>query len=253
MPGGRSNFWTIHHNTLTWSRKHVLADLKPYVCTSELCEMKLFADRQMWFTHELQNHLVEWRCCFCSHLPQQTVEKFQDHVRKKHRDQFSDDQLPALVKFCQQPLDRLSPTACPFCDEWEAALWEANTHVSPDDDLVVTPRQFRHHVGRHMEQLALFAIPRGYKEDDDDDDDDDADSGRAARRRGSDDSSDRSVVRPDYEEEDNPPLHVAAFEGREDDVRALLDESLGRDGVRFQEGDTWGSGRAHDQACSYRR
>ncbi|RYP69577.1 hypothetical protein DL771_006014 [Monosporascus sp. 5C6A] len=33
---------------------------------------------------------------------------------------------------------------------------------------VVTPTQFRHHVGLHMQQLALFAIPRGYLEDDQD-------------------------------------------------------------------------------------
>ncbi|OXV09550.1 hypothetical protein Egran_02691, partial [Elaphomyces granulatus] len=144
--------------------KHVMRDLKPYVCTSETCDLKLFADRHTWFTHELQNHLVEWRCCFCSYSPQQSLKDFRDHVRKKHAGMFVDGQLPALARACQQPIDRLSPTACPFCDEWEAALRKSNSHISATTELVVTPQQFRHHVGRHMEQLALFAIPRGYKE-----------------------------------------------------------------------------------------
>jgi hypothetical protein len=77
---------------------------------------------------------------------------------------FVNGQLPALARACQQPIDRLSPTACPFCDEWEAALRKSNPHISPTTSLVVTPQQFRHHLGRHMAQLVLFAIPRGYKE-----------------------------------------------------------------------------------------
>ncbi|OXV08800.1 hypothetical protein Egran_03437 [Elaphomyces granulatus] len=160
--------WTIqrftHQNS--WS-KHVMRDLKPYVCTSEQCDLKLFADRHAWFTHELQNHLIEWRCCFCSYPPQQSLKEFQDHVRKKHADISADGQLPALTRACRQPIDRLSPTACPFCDEWEAALRKLNSHIPAATSLVVTVQQFRHHVGRHMEQLALFAIPRGYKENDD--------------------------------------------------------------------------------------
>jgi len=34
-----------------------------------------------------------------------------------------------------------------------------------DETIVVSPAQFRHHVGSHMQQLALFAIPRGYLEE----------------------------------------------------------------------------------------
>ncbi|KAH8749410.1 hypothetical protein F5882DRAFT_488661, partial [Hyaloscypha sp. PMI_1271] len=148
--------WTIQRisNQQAW-RKHVMRDLKPYVCTSEDCDMKLFPDRRTWFTHELQNHLVEI-----------------------HADRFTEDQLPALVKVYQKPVDKLRPSACPFCDEWETKLRELNTHMSPDEILVVTTAQFRHHVGSHMEQLALFAIPRGYKEDGD------AGSSRAAPGHG---------------------------------------------------------------------
>jgi hypothetical protein len=91
-----------------------------------------------------------------------------------------------------------------------------------------------------MEQLALFAIPRGYKEDGD------AGSSRAAPGHGSDGSSERSLIRPDYEDEENPRLHVAAFEGLFDEVKMLLDD-VNRDiddilDIRMKEGSTWGSG-----------
>ena len=55
-------------------------------------------------------------------------------------------------------------------------------------------------MGAHMEQLALFAIPRGYKEDED------AGSSGAAPGIGTDDSSDKQSQadsRPDYEDQKN--------------------------------------------------
>ena len=106
--------------------------------------------------------------------------------------------------------------------------------MSAEEILVVTPQQFRHHVGGHMEQLALFAIPRGYKEDGD------AESGRAVPGHGSDASSDRSLVRPDYEDDDNPRIHVAAFEGLEDEVKELLGPESNPE-VLYSQGKTWGN------------
>ncbi len=93
-----------------------------------------------------------------------------------------------------------------------------------------------------MEQLALFAIPRGYKEDGD------ADSVGAAPGHGSFSSYDRSLVRPDYEDEDNPRLHVAAFQGLQEEVETFLAKVLGANGFKFLdfmllgEGSTWGCG-----------
>ena len=40
-----------------------------------------------------------------------------------------------------------------------------NPNTPIDETIVVSPAQFRHHVGSHMQQLALFAIPRGYLEE----------------------------------------------------------------------------------------
>lgn len=56
----------------------------------------------------------------------------------------------------------------------------------------------------------------------------------------SDASSDRSLVRPDYEGDDNPRIHVAAFEGLEDEVKELLGPESNLE-VLYSRGKTWGS------------
>jgi tetratricopeptide (TPR) repeat protein len=76
------------------------------------------------------------------------------------------DQLDALCEASRRSVDRIPASDCPFCLEWEAKLRLANPNISADEIVVVTPTQFRHHVGAHMQQLALFSIPRGFLEDD---------------------------------------------------------------------------------------
>ncbi|KAK7425121.1 general transcription repressor [Neonectria punicea] len=160
--------WTIqkfngHH---AW-RKHVMSDLKPFVCTGEACDMRLFDDSRTWLAHEMENHLVEWQCCFCSLAPFAKLDKFQSHIVKSHGVRLGEDQLTSLSKTCQKPVDQLVPSACRICDTWEETLRTLNRHIPADETLVVTPQQFRHHVCGHMEQLALFTIPRGCWEDED--------------------------------------------------------------------------------------
>lgn len=132
------------------------------MCTFEGCDLKLFADRHTWFNHELECHRLEWCCRFCSHPPLRSETNLVTHMRHKHVQFSSPSQLPILVKASRQPVDRISATACPLC-HWDATLRDYNTHISSGETLVVTVEQFRKHLGTHMEQLALFALPRGYK------------------------------------------------------------------------------------------
>lgn len=218
-----------------------MADLKPFVCTAETCEMKMFPDSQTWLTHELQNHLVEWKCCFCNHIPFSSFKSFQTHLYSKHTGQFSEAQFSTLTEVCQKPLDKLLPSACKLCDSWEAKLREVNSHIPDTETLVVTPQQFRHHIRNHMEQLALFAIPRGYKEEGD------AGSNKVALGQGSESSSNQSLLVADYENESNPRLHIAAFEGLTEEVEKGFTFSMNRiTSVRYrmlEVGTTWGSGK----------
>ena len=164
-------------------RKHVFADLRPYVCTFEECDLRLFADRHMWFNHELECHRAEWFCRFCSHPPFGSEARMKAHMGHQHGAFSSPNQIPLLIKASKQSVDHIPATACPLCD-WDTALRGLNSHTPQNEKLVVTLEEFRRHLGTHMEQLALFALPRRYK-----DGEDNADSNEAAAMGHSDSQS----------------------------------------------------------------
>jgi tetratricopeptide (TPR) repeat protein len=159
--------WTVQdiQRDSTW-RKHVFRDLKPYICTFEDCDIKLFSDRREWFEHELSYHRAQWCCDFCGKDDIRSLKVFKDHIRSRHMQGLKNDQLDALSEASRRSIDRIPASDCPFCQEWEAKLRLANPNIPADEIVVVTPIQFRQHVGAHMQQLALFAIPRGFLEDD---------------------------------------------------------------------------------------
>lgn len=160
-------------------RKHVFSDLKPYVCTHEGCDLKMFSDRRTWFSHEL-DHRQKWCCYFCRGKQVFTESiKYQIHMEHAHPEAFTATQLPTLLELSRQQITKMSPSDCPLCSDWERHLRAINPHIPSSDKIVVTLDQFQHHVGGHMQQLALFAIPRGHNVDGD------ADTGNAAHPFGS--------------------------------------------------------------------
>jgi hypothetical protein len=117
---------------------------------------------------------------------------------RQHNLSISNDQLPAILEISQRAVTKVSPTDCPFCDDWEQLLRAVNSHIPLSESLIVTPSQFQHHVGSHMEQLALFAIPRGHIEKAD------AESGSAAAPRGKSDGTsigEAEITTPDTAED----------------------------------------------------
>lgn len=75
-------------------------------------------------------------------------------------------------------MDRFPATACSFCDEWEEQISNPNQNEKRaclNEGRTIAPygtkTQFRSHLGRHMEQLALFALPRNSLDDLDDESD----------------------------------------------------------------------------------
>lgn len=83
-------------------------------------------------------------------------------MRHRHAHFSSSTQLPALIKASRQSVDRIPAASCPLC-HWDATLRDLTSHISADETVVVTTGQFRQHLGAHMEQLALFALPRSYE------------------------------------------------------------------------------------------
>src|SRR6186713_3299606 len=130
----------------------------PYLCTSKSCGLKMFPTRHAWFDHELQLHWKEWNCKFCHRLFE-TAERLENHMQSNHADKFTETQLSALIDMCESAVDKVPASSCPFCDSWEVHLRSKMIADAPGalkgtEILVVTPKQFRSHVSRHMEQLA---------------------------------------------------------------------------------------------------
>ena len=143
--------------------QHLFTDLRPYVCTFEQCDLKLFPDRHTWFEHELECHRLEWYCPLCSHQPFTSELDFKSHMFAGHAHLLTSSQISALLQVSKQPVDRIPAAACVFCD-WETFLRNSKSSNPTDETLVVTVEEFRHHLGTHMETLALSTIPRDYKE-----------------------------------------------------------------------------------------
>lgn len=125
----------------------------------------MFRSRNEWFAHELQNHRREWRCYLCSEL-HNSESSLSSHVSSKHAVAATGAQLQALILKSEEPIDRVSTSACMLCDEWETNLTNPNQDARRaflNQGQSVKPYgtlgQFRRHLGRHMEQLALFALP----------------------------------------------------------------------------------------------
>lgn len=126
---------------LICSRKHILLDLQPYVCTYVECALgeQTFQDQEEWYQHEVQNHRYQWFCNVEGHDTFETVDSFIEHMKSSHHQDFRKDELHAL----QHTFRRAASTqsgVCPLCFE--------------------TTQKIKSHVARHLKQLALFAIPQ---------------------------------------------------------------------------------------------
>jgi hypothetical protein len=70
-----------------------------------------------------------------------------------------------MTDLCEEPLDKLRLEDCPLCEKWASNAKTRELAANPKVKLgmlVVTPVQFRRHLASHLEQLALFALPRSH-------------------------------------------------------------------------------------------
>ncbi|PQE04840.1 ankyrin repeat protein [Rutstroemia sp. NJR-2017a BBW] len=152
-------------NRSAW-KKHVFRDLRPYVCTFKECDMRMFRSRNEWFSHELQNHRREWACQQCQHAPFSSSSEYEGHLRANHHIELQGSQLKALLLQSEEPVDKVAAAACRLCNDWETNIEDPKhdsnrsfLHGGQSTQPYGTRNQFRRHLGRHMEQLALFALP----------------------------------------------------------------------------------------------
>jgi hypothetical protein len=125
--------------------KHFFADIQPYVCTFSGCQLQnyLFTTRTQWWKHETEKHRFVWHCNTRLHQSYDSREAFKHHMHQAHRTSFTDIQLDDLKSTFRLPSDRLAGK-CNLCFRHSKNL--------------------KSHISRHLQRIALFAIPRAQVE-----------------------------------------------------------------------------------------
>lgn len=142
---------------LTVFRKHVLRDLEPYVCTFSSCSLDSFQSQYSWFEHELLAHRSRWYCSQCI-IPFESSDLLARHISSHHHEVVSDRQLSAIINHSKRPVESIQPDECPFCPRLLEKVDSGST--LSEEPLAIDLDQFRRHLGRHLEEVALFALPR---------------------------------------------------------------------------------------------
>ena len=124
-------------------------------------------------------HRREWCCVLCSYSSQEEAS-FKNHLNMQHRDICTEAQLPFIMMKCELPIQNISTTACSFCDDWTnptSNLLRLSTDNTTESTNKMSLKQFYRHLGRHMEDLALFVLPQRYNTLDSDSSDSDDSAG----------------------------------------------------------------------------
>ncbi|EXJ71182.1 uncharacterized protein A1O5_06176 [Cladophialophora psammophila CBS 110553] len=122
-------------------KKHVMEDIQPYVCTFSGCDMseQLFENREQWFRHELSAHRATWYCNEDGHPEFEAQIDFIKHMSDYHDTRLTEQKLQLSKDMFQRPLKSVGGK-CNLCQMFSSRL--------------------KSHVSRHLEQVALFALPR---------------------------------------------------------------------------------------------
>lgn len=134
-------------------------------------------------------------------------------MMQEHQSAFSKNQLPAVGVRAGKSLRHILASECPLCDYDKVLRRRLNQSNPTSKPLTVKFEQFRSHLGRHLEQLALFVLPRNDTKEQLDDDaqtsgardgdhaqsDDDADSEYSDGSQGSEQEVGAETVEDDFD------------------------------------------------------
>ncbi|KAF5978650.1 transcription factor Cys6 [Fusarium coicis] len=127
-----------------WKR-HVFGDLRPYTCLFSRCAESNtdFDRRHRWQLHVSQYHWRTWSCPFKCGSTFPSAVQLGDHVRHQHLPNASDEHFATVVARGEISVSNDVAQECPLCRRAISGL-----------------KSYVKHVGRHLEQLALHALPK---------------------------------------------------------------------------------------------
>ncbi|CAI7654372.1 unnamed protein product [Penicillium manginii] len=103
-------------------KKHIVADIMPYLCVLESCPMStaLFKSKKDWLSHMKNGHKLEsWTCLdHDTKLSFPRISDFFQHMHDQHSDEFEEDDLHDLADACFESIAMNTKfDLCPFCPE----------------------------------------------------------------------------------------------------------------------------------------
>ena len=144
---------------------HVFNDLLPYICTFGNCDSSStkFPSRAAWADHEFNEHRFDalWVCPECPAEHTSTLD-WEGHLEEEHNRIFSRSELHvARISAYRQRPRPVESEECPLCRV-----------------ILCQPRHaFIKHIGQHMEEIALIALPRETEQDSEEDPEADTEKG----------------------------------------------------------------------------
>ncbi|KAF5546497.1 zinc finger transcription factor ace1 [Fusarium mexicanum] len=157
-------------------KKHVFSDLFPYICVDPDCPApdQDFQRRHQWADHVKKHHWKTWTCYLGCNESCVSSQDMKQHLTQKHLGMTELTHLESLLTMCERPRSENEPTGCPLCNERQSSF-----------------KQYQRHVGRHQEDLALFALPKleneeesGSEEEEEDEEKKSGDESQEAEKEG---------------------------------------------------------------------
>ena len=119
----------------------------------------MFDNKRDWEDHEMKHHHRSLVCQFCGSDLIQDPADLKVHVMERHGLRFNAQQFNAFLKGCYTLRDYFRVDACELCEAFEPP-GTANEKKKAGKAAVVSRHDFMRHVANHLEQIALFALPR---------------------------------------------------------------------------------------------
>lgn len=160
---------------MTYTRRHILNDIDPYVCLFEACDKpeNCFKTVDDWLSHIQWQHTLVFSCQSTGHESEifNSSADLELHMHQQHWREFSESQLPFLIHKSLRPspdtfgafararesigASKDSTSLCPLC------LFSADEPTMPPNS-ISGEKKFKNimnHITSHMESIALLSLP----------------------------------------------------------------------------------------------
>ena len=175
------------------------------MCTFVECKLNMFKSQHQWFDHELRFHRKQFQCRVYNNSAPSTRPQLESHIRNVHPNKAAVTTINAFLDACR--IKRIDATECPLCAKWGEKLQQVNNPSKCDVNL----KQFQIHLSRHIEQLALSALPEDDANGDNGDDRSDGDDRNEDNKDGDGGDRDENTIA----DQDRSVRHLDATGPRE--------------------------------------